>query len=68
MEDNVFFEEIHTNLHSEEGIHLNINGRKIKSGEGIKLKAVCKAPDDSNNQVKVEKGPLVLGRIFIDAH
>jgi hypothetical protein len=68
MEDNVFFEEIHTNLHSEEGIHLNINGRKIKSGEGIKLKAVCKAPGDSNNQVKVEKGPLVLGRIFIDAH
>ena len=67
-DDRISFEEIHTNLHSKEGITLNFNGQKIKPGEGGKLKTLCKARNDFNYEVKVEKGPLVLGKVFIGAH
>jgi hypothetical protein len=62
-DDKICLEEIQTNFYSNSGIHLSINGRKIKPGEVRRLARLCASP---NNQVEVKRGPLVLGRIFIN--
>jgi hypothetical protein len=64
--DKICLEEIQTNLHNESGIHLNINGHNIKPGEIKELRKLCGSAGYSNHQVKVKKGPLVLGRVFIN--
>ncbi|MBW1888567.1 MAG: hypothetical protein JRI52_09505, partial [Deltaproteobacteria bacterium] len=62
-DDKICLEEIQTNFYSNSGIHLSINGHKIKPGEVRRLARLCASP---NNQVEVKRGPLVLGRIFIN--
>ena len=64
--DKICLEEIQTNLHNEGGIHLNINGHNIKPGEIRELRELCASARYSNHQVRVKKGPLVLGRVFIN--
>ena len=61
--DKICMEEIKTNFDSNSGIHLSINGQKIKPGEVRRLSKLCASP---NNQVEVKRGPLALGRIFIN--
>jgi len=66
LKDKIYLEEVRTNLYSKKGIHLYINGHKIEPGEEIELKELCTSPGHVNNQARIKKGPLVLGRIFID--
>lgn len=65
MDDEICVEEIQTNLYSNKGVHLSINGHKIKPGDIRKLDALYSAQGYSNHQVQVKKGPLVLGKVFI---
>lgn len=66
LKDKIYLEEVGTNLYSKKGIHLYINGHKIEPGEERELKELCTSPGHVNNQASIKKGPLVLGRIFID--
>jgi hypothetical protein len=63
--DKICLQEVQTNLYNKRGIHLNINGHKIKPGEIRDLKELCGASGYLKHQAKVSKGPLVLGRVFI---
>jgi len=62
-DDKICLEEIQTNFYSNSDIHLSINGQKIKPGEVRSLAKLCAS---TNNQVEVKRGPLALGRIFIN--
>jgi hypothetical protein len=64
-EDKICLEEIQTNAYNTKGIRLHINGHTIRAGELWKLATLCASP---RNQVSVKKGPLVLGRIFINVN
>jgi hypothetical protein len=64
--DKICLQEVHTNLYNKGGIHLSINGHKIKPGEIRELKELCESSAYLKHQAKVSKGPLVLGRIFIN--
>lgn len=63
--DTISLETIHTNLHSKKGIHLSLNGHKMKTGEVKEIKALCPTSIDLNHRVDVKKGKLLLGKIFI---
>ena len=65
MDDKICLEEIQTNLYSKAGINLNINGYKIKHGEVKKISDLGTSPVYFNHPIKVKKGPLLLGRVFI---
>ena len=65
-DDEIFFEDIRTNLHSTSGVHLSINGHTLNPGEAFRLKEVCPPSEDSHQQVKIRKGPLLLGQIVIE--
>ncbi|MGD9322173.1 MAG: hypothetical protein PVH99_19525, partial [Desulfobacteraceae bacterium] len=64
--DKICLQEVQTNLHNKGGIHLSINGHKIKLGEIKGLEELCGASAYLKHQAKVSKGPLVLGRVFIN--
>jgi hypothetical protein len=61
--DNMFVEEIYTNLYSQYDIHLNINGHKIGLNELWDLKDLSTS---AHNQLNIQEGSLILGKIFID--
>jgi len=61
--DNMFVEEIYTNLYSQYDIHLNINGHKIGLNELWDLKDLSTS---AHNQLNIQQGSLILGKIFID--
>ena len=63
LQDKICLEEIQTNLFNKSGIHLNINGHRVRQGELWSLKELCVS---TNNQFDIRKGPLVLGRVFIN--
>ena len=63
--DRICMEEIQTNLYSKKGIYLSINGHKMKQGEKKELRTLCASLKDTRHQVRIKKGPLLLGRIFI---
>jgi len=64
VDDNICFEEIQSNFHSKEGIHLQINGHDIKYGKSEKLEVLCPLPRDPMHKVIIKKGALALGRVF----
>jgi hypothetical protein len=64
--DQISLEEIHTNLYSKKGIHLSINGHKLRQGDVRKLNNLGPTNGYRHHQVKVKKGRLVLGKIFIE--
>ncbi len=64
--DQISLEEIQTNLYSNKGIHLSINGHKLRQGDVRKLNDLGPAKQYLHHQVKVKKGRLVLGKIFIE--
>jgi hypothetical protein len=64
--DQISLEEIHTNLYSKKGIHLSINGHKLRQGDVRKLNNLVPTNGYRHHQVKVKKGRLVLGKIFIE--
>ncbi len=66
LQDKICLEEFQTNLYSKRGIHLYINGHKIKPGEERELKELCIPPGHLNYKAKVKKGSLVVGEIFIN--
>jgi hypothetical protein len=65
-DDEIFFEDIRTNLHSISGVHLSINGHKLNPGDAFRLKEVCSPSENAPQQVKIQKGPLLLGKIVIE--
>ena len=64
--DKICLQEVQTNLYDKGGIHLSINGQKIKPGEIRKLKELCGSSAYLKHKAKVSKGPHVLGRVFIN--
>lgn len=64
-DDKIGLEAIQTNLYNKKGIHLNINGNKIKPGDMRELRTLNPSQGDLNQQVQIKKGSLVLGRIFL---
>ncbi len=65
-DDEIFFEDVGTNLHNIGGVHLSINGHKLSPGEAFRLKEVCPHSGNTPQQVRIEKGPLLLGKIVIE--
>ena len=65
-QDEIRLEEIQTNLHSKNGVHLNINGHKMRPGEVRLLKELCGKAGRSTHQASIKKGSLLLGRLFIN--
>ena len=63
--DEICVEEIQTNLYRKNGIHLNINGHKIRPGDKRELSGLYPSSGTLNHQVEVKNGHLVLGRIFL---
>jgi len=61
--DTVRLEKISTNLSSNEGIHLNINGYKLQPGEEKTVKDLFSSTKSREQAGKVEKGSLELGMI-----
>ena len=66
--DEIFLEEIQTNLHTRADIRLHINGHRIKPGEMGKLGKLCSTAGHSNQEVRIKKGPLLLGKVFINVN
>ena len=64
--DKISLKEVKTNLYSKSDIHLSINGHKIKPGEIRQVSELCGASAYLKHQAKVTKGPLVLGKVFIN--
>ena len=64
--DQISLEEIQTNLYNKEDIHLSINGYELKKGDVRKLDDLGPSEGYMHHQVKLKKGPLVLGKIFIE--
>jgi hypothetical protein len=65
-EDTICIEEIRTNLSSSDGINLKINGQTVLPGEEKTIKELYPAAKNSDPQLKVEKGSLVLGMITLN--
>lgn len=61
--DTVRLEKISTNLSTDEGIHLNINGYKLQPGEEKAVKDLFASVKSREQDGKVEKGSLQLGMI-----
>ncbi len=61
--DNMRVQEIYTNLYSQYGIHLNINGHKVGLNESWDLKDLC---TPGYNQLYIKQGSLILGKVFIN--
>ena len=61
--DTIRLEKISTNLSSNEGIHLNINGYKLQPGEEKTVKGLFSSTKAGEQAGKVEKGSLELGMI-----
>ncbi|UCB49787.1 MAG: hypothetical protein JSW56_02515 [Deltaproteobacteria bacterium] len=64
--DKICLQEIQTNLYNKRDILLSINGHKIKPGEIRQIKELCGASGYLKHRAEVSKGPLVLGRIFLN--
>jgi hypothetical protein len=64
FEDKISMEEIQTNLYNKSGIHLTINGHKVGFEDLLDLRDLCNC---GLNQLNILKGPLALGKIFINA-
>jgi hypothetical protein len=65
-EDTISLEEIQTNLHSQKGIHLSINGHKVGPGEKVRLGDLPGRGASPRRPIDAKMGPLVLGRVFVD--
>lgn len=63
LKDNMRVEDVYTNLYSQYGIHLSINGHKVGLDELWDLKDLCAS---EHNQLYIKQGSLVLGKIFIN--
>ena len=63
--DEICLEEIATNLHSKEGIHLAVNGHSIKPGEMARVEDLCAPSRGRMHRVDVKMGRLVLGHVTI---
>jgi hypothetical protein len=61
--DIICMEEIQTNLGDKSGIQLRINGHKLNQGEKQELARIC---NSHRNQINIQKGPILLGKIYID--
>jgi len=64
--DEISLEEIKTNLYDKTGIYLQINGHRLKPGEERHIRDLLGSLKSFPQSVQVKKGPLVLGRVFID--
>jgi hypothetical protein len=64
MNDRICIAEVSSNFQDILGIQMEINGNKIKNGEKKKLGELCSA---KSNQFHILNGPILLGKIFIEA-
>jgi hypothetical protein len=63
--DEICLEEIRTNLSDNKGLHLHINGHKVRFGERTGMKTLYPSPGSSGNPVQIKKDDLILGEVFI---
>jgi hypothetical protein len=67
-DDEISLEVVQTNLYNRKGIHLSLNGHRIEAGDMRKFGDLCRSSGHLNHQFEVKKGPLTLGRIFINTN
>jgi Carboxypeptidase controlling helical cell shape catalytic len=65
-DDTICVEEIRTNLSSNDGVSLKINGKTFVPGEEKTVKELYPGAKTSDPQLQVEKGSLVLGMITLN--
>ena len=63
LKDKISMVEMNTNLEDKSGIYLSINGYRLGLGDLTGLKELCTS---QHNQFNIQKGPLMLGRVFIN--
>ena len=56
-------EAVETNLFKNDGVHLEINGHKIKTGERAVAGELCKS---RLNEINIKKGKLNIAKIIVD--
>ncbi len=61
--DSILLEAVETNLFNNDGVHLEINGHKIRTGETGVAGELCKP---RRNEVNIKKGKLYIAKIFVD--
>jgi hypothetical protein len=61
--DNILLEAVATNLVNSDGVHLEINGHRIRTGETGVAGELCKA---RRNEVNIRKGRLNIAKIIVD--
>jgi len=64
--DQICIEEIQSNLFNKNGIHLSVNGHKMKLGEVKDVKALFSKRGDHHHTAYVKIGRHKLGRIYIE--
>ena len=61
--DNILLEAVETNLINGDGVHLEINGHRIRTGETAVAGEFCKS---RRNEVNIRKGKLHIAKIILD--
>ena len=61
--DNIVLEAVATNLFNNDGVHLEINGCRIKTGERGVIGELCKA---RRNEVNIKKGRIHIAKIIVN--
>lgn len=61
--NNILLEAIETNLFNNDGVHLNINGHRVKIGEAGVAGELCRS---SRNVVNIRKGKLHIASVIVD--
>ena len=61
--NNILLEAVETNLFNNDGVHLEINGRKIRAGDRAVAGELCKP---RLNEINIKKGKLNIAKITVD--
>ena len=63
LNDKISMVEMNTNLDDKSGIYLSVNGYKVGPNDPTGLNKLCTS---QHNQFNIQKGPHMLGRVFIN--
>ncbi len=63
LKDKISMVEMNTNLDDKSGIYLSVNGYKVGPNDPTGLNKLCTS---QHNQFNIQKGPHMLGRVFIN--
>jgi hypothetical protein len=65
-EDVITLMNVQTNLYDYKDVHLHVNGQRIRPGESKKIRDLFSSSKATRHEAAIQKGPLVLGSIFLN--